>query len=468
MIFACFALALLLSARSANADWPCDFQYCYSACIAYGTICLDSSCPYDETCYGGTYYYGACGGCGAGYKCTNDCPGNYCVSTAVPTYANLFTNVTSNTAVSTGTPIWFGAYWSVAFTSCYNTLSTGYFWYSINGTSYQSIYFMGGGAASLWYNYTATYPASARGGNYSIYIRATDYYANYNDTLIFYYFNDTTLPTFTSYSANTTAAGAPVNFSVKITDNVALSGYIFSTNNTGTFKNYTWTALASGGTAYNITTLNSTAGTRVNATFYANDSSNNWAVYRSSLTTTDATPPTYSLNSTNSTLAGTAVKHSLKWADNIGLSGYIFSFDNSTGTFVNDSWTSASFSGTSSWSNVTKKINSTTGSSIRWCVYANDTSNNWNGSSCTAPFSYLTTTADTCTYSSSGNWNINCADNCRITSPVNMGGNSISITGTGTFQTTANISNYKRLTTAGTSASALCVVTSKSGGGFLG
>jgi len=106
-------------------------------------------------------------------------------------------------------------------------------------------------------------------------------------------------------------------------------------------------------------------------------------------TVPDTTPPTYSLNSTNSTMAGTPVLHSLKWTDDSALAGYIFSFDNGTGTFVNDSF--VIFSGTTNWSNVTKTINSSGGVTIRWCVYANDTSNNWNGTSCSSPFSYLTT-----------------------------------------------------------------------------
>ena len=109
------------------------------------------------------------------------------------------------------------------------------------------------------------------------------------------------------------------------------------------------------------------------------------------MTEGDETSPTYSLNSTNSTTAGTPVLHSLNWTDNVGLSGYIFSFDNCTGTLVNDSsW--VSFSG-ETWSNVTKTINSTAICIIRWCVYANDTSNNWNGTSCQNPFSYITTSA---------------------------------------------------------------------------
>jgi hypothetical protein len=105
----------------------------------------------------------------------------------------------------------------------------------------------------------------------------------------------------------------------------------------------------------------------------------------------DTTPPTYSLNSTNSTLAGTAVIHNLYWQDDYGLSYAIFSFDNCTGSLQNI--TGMSLSGASAWSNFTVTINSTVGCTIRWCVYANDTSNNWNGTSCLQPFSYTTTSA---------------------------------------------------------------------------
>jgi len=58
-------------------------------------------------------------------------------------------------------------------------------------------------------------------------------------------------------------------------------------------------------------------------------------------------------------------------------------------SMTNDTWTS--MTGTTNWSNVTKVVNSTSGSTIKWCIYANDTSNNWNGTSCINPFSYLTT-----------------------------------------------------------------------------
>ena len=88
----------------------------------------------------------------------------------------------------------------------------------------------------------------------------------------------------------------------------------------------------------------------------------------------DTIAPTYSENSINSTAVDEWVQYSLKWNDK-SLSGYIFSFDNGTGTFVNDSW--VSMTGTINWSNVSKYVNATIGNTIRWKVYANDSANNW-------------------------------------------------------------------------------------------
>jgi parallel beta-helix repeat protein len=92
----------------------------------------------------------------------------------------------------------------------------------------------------------------------------------------------------------------------------------------------------------------------------------------------------------NSTLAGTSILHALKWSSNDGLSGYIFSFDNCTGTFVNDTWTNNNglFIGTEAWSNVTKKISSNIGCTVRWKIYTNNSNNVWGAS---PEFSYITT-----------------------------------------------------------------------------
>ena len=64
--------------------------------------------------------------------------------------------------------------------------------------------------------------------------------------------------------------------------------------------------------------------------------------------------------------------------------------------WITDSWvqfTSGMCSSpyTACWSNVTKTVNSSVGATIAWCVLANDTSNNWNTTSCTTPFTYTTT-----------------------------------------------------------------------------
>jgi len=109
----------------------------------------------------------------------------------------------------------------------------------------------------------------------------------------------------------------------------------------------------------------------------------------------DVEAPKWSDNSTNNTVAGKPTEFRLKWT-NAALSGYIFSLDNCTGSLSNltaseilekTEWSG----GTEEWSNVTVRINSSVGCTIRWCVYANDTNDNWNGTSCDDPFTFTTT-----------------------------------------------------------------------------
>lgn len=100
------------------------------------------------------------------------------------------------------------------------------------------------------------------------------------------------------------------------------------------------------------------------------------AIATTNLTVTTAPPPqnyppVYSTSSTNTTSSG--YEFSLKWDDDSGLSGYIFS-SNTTGNWTNDSWTP--FSGTESWSYIIKNI-SQANEVIAWKVYANDSNNLW-------------------------------------------------------------------------------------------
>jgi hypothetical protein len=88
---------------------------------------------------------------------------------------------------------------------------------------------------------------------------------------------DGTVPSFTSITSSLTLAGSSTTLSVNITDDVAVSFLIWSTNINGTWLNGTTTAFA----ANPVTTaliLPIGIGTNFYAKVYANDTSNNWAV----------------------------------------------------------------------------------------------------------------------------------------------------------------------------------------------
>ena len=209
----------------------------------------------------------------------------------------------------------------------------------------------------------------------------------------------------------------------------------------------------------NVTKIvSSNVGDTIKWCIHTNDTTNNWNsiscvspfsyVIKSAV---DTIPPTYSDNKTNSTVANTTIKHSLKWTDEEGLAisgGHIFSFDNGTGNLVNDSW--VAFSSNPDWSNITKTVNSTEGATIRWCIYANDTSDNWNNTGCETPFSYDTTEAppeDSCDCPASGEslWTIQCSDNCDI-QLCDRGGNNVLINGSGgNILSLRNITNATRI-----------------------
>jgi len=88
--------------------------------------------------------------------------------------------------------------------------------------------------------------------------------------------------------------------------------------------------------------------------------------------------PAYSSAGHNTSLAGASCQFSANWASSSGLSGYIFGW-NKTGAFTNDAWTDPwSGSPKTGWSNVTKTLNIEGGNTIEWCLWANDTHNQWN------------------------------------------------------------------------------------------
>ena len=66
--------------------------------------------------------------------------------------------------------------------------------------------------------------------------------------------------------------------------------------------------------------------------------------------------------------------------------------------------------------------------------------------------------SDSCTYTS-GDWTIQCSDNCVINSDVDLGGNNILMNGTGTVLiNNSALVNYSTLRIEGTDSSNICSV----------
>jgi parallel beta-helix repeat protein len=91
-----------------------------------------------------------------------------------------------------------------------------------------------------------------------------------------------------------------------------------------------------------------------------------------------APAPTYSSVGHNTSLAGANCEFYVNWASSSGLGGYVFGW-NKTGIPTNDTWTDPwAGSPKTGWSNVTKTLSIEGGNAIEWCVWANDTHNQWN------------------------------------------------------------------------------------------
>jgi parallel beta-helix repeat protein len=261
-------------------------------------------------------------------------------------------------------------------------------------------------------------------------------------------------PQYFQNSTNSTIAGKPTLFSLKWTDDIGLSGYIFSFDNgNGTMVNDSWVRLPAGTDNRNFlgsTTVQSGTGCfmeanqkwgyQVTATDSGNVTRITWYLQKDVSGTSNVLLGLYDdngMNAPNNLLGScgpvvatttyqwlscnlngiTIIKNSKYWitflpeTDNVYFrcgsgAGYGYEYTDAYSDGMSNPWgTPPGTLGTSyfpesayvnftlinvSWSNVTKTINSTIGSTIRWCVYANDTSNNWNYSSCSNPFSLTT------------------------------------------------------------------------------
>jgi hypothetical protein len=88
-------------------------------------------------------------------------------------------------------------------------------------------------------------------------------------------------------------------------------------------------------------------------------------------------PPVYSIETVNATSNGNIYEFVLKWNDEIGLSGYMFS-SNISGQWSNDSWIPCT--GTECWSYASMNMTVQPQGAIGWKFYANDSNGLWTAS----------------------------------------------------------------------------------------
>lgn len=105
-----------------------------------------------------------------------------------------------------------------------------------------------------------------------------------------------------------------------------------------------------------------------------NLTNDNEELYNFTLTLT-GNPPTFSNNFTNSSAprAGDYVRMNITIASATEVDGYIFSWDNGTGNFINDSFVDLGGLNFIENVSVVKEVTATAGSTVQWKVYANNT-----------------------------------------------------------------------------------------------
>ncbi|MEK6882408.1 MAG: hypothetical protein AABY22_22500, partial [Nanoarchaeota archaeon] len=150
-----------------------------------------------------------------------------------------------------------------------------------------------------------------------------------------------------------------------------IAGFIFGTKTL---------FIALTGTAQNINTtktIQRVSGTTMQWRWHMNDTAGNYYTSNTFSVLVADTAGTFTSNITNNTSPkiNQNVNFSIVLTDADTLSYRIFSYDNGTGTYTNDS--AVLISGTTFNVNVTKTIERVGGTTILWRWFMNDTANNW-------------------------------------------------------------------------------------------
>lgn len=148
--------------------------------------------------------------------------------------------------------------------------------------------------------------------------------------------------------------------------------YNFSLNNTDVILTINASSFSGGAS----TTVDDFSASDNDGTAYGGCQYKNYLGTGFAFTVDDDSAPTYDNVAYNTTTIGLPCLFSARWADDFPLAGYIFSYDNGTGSMANETW--AALSGTLAWANVTKTLNATGGTTIRYQWFCNDSVGNWN------------------------------------------------------------------------------------------
>jgi hypothetical protein len=259
---------------------------------------------------------------------------------------------------------------------------------------------------------------------------------NWRDTGIFTLktvWGDIQPPTYSNIQVNATVASNPALFSAYWQDQGGLSGYIFSTNNTGSWVNDTMAGLIGlTGWAKTTKTLDADVGTVVGYRWYCVDANGNWNdTGIRTLTTTYSAKPQYSHTSVSTTEQNRPSTFSSLWTDDQELGGYIFG-TNATGGWMNDSF--SSLSGKQGWANKTRNLPKAVGIRVEFQWWCSDSQGQWS----TTGLQYIITTpGQPPTYSNIG-YNSTLAGNrtlfsCRWQDSIGLSGFIFSWNGTGTW-----------------------------------
>ncbi len=229
-----------------------------------------------------------------------------------------------------------------------------------------------------WSNVSKALPSSVGTFGWKIYANDTsnNWNATPNQTITPV---DKAAPQFSAVSQNTStpSLGTYIRLSFTVSDNIALSGYNFSSNFSGTWQNDSWQPLSGATQAITLDKLAPSAGGAYGWRIYANDTSNNLNVSgQLNFTASDTTPPQYSGAQLNNSAPYTddALGFSALWTDNGALANATLETNLTTGNLALQNFT-VQLNGASDFSNFT--ITPIAANVFQWRIYANDTAHNY-------------------------------------------------------------------------------------------